>query len=52
LDQRVAHQIGQQADRHVQKEDPAPAVVVGDKAAERRPDHRREWLLVGNSGSG
>ena len=32
----------QQADRHVQVEDPAPAVVVGDVAAERRPDDRRE----------
>ncbi len=29
-------------DRHVQIEDPTPAVVVGDVTAERRPDDRRE----------
>ena len=29
------------ADRDVDEEDPAPGVVVGDPAAQRRPDHRR-----------
>ena len=32
----------EEADRDVEVEDPAPAVVVGDVAAERRPDDRRE----------
>ena len=42
LDQGAAHEEGERSDRNIQIKDPAPAVIVGDVAAERRPDHRRE----------
>ena len=38
----VAQEQGEQADGHVEIKNPAPAVVVGDVSAERRPDDRRE----------
>ena len=37
----VDDESGEQADRHVDEEDPRPAVVVGDPAAEDRPGDRR-----------
>ncbi len=36
----VGQEEGQQADRHVKKEDPAPIEVVGDVATQRRADRR------------
>ncbi len=36
------HQRQQDADRHVEQKHPAPAEIVGDPAAERRPDRRRK----------
>ena len=44
---RVFHHDGDEknrdrADRHVDEENPAPARLVGDVAAERRPQHRRD----------
>src|SRR5262245_45166966 len=38
----AAHPQREQAGGDVDVKDPAPAVVVGDVAAERRPDDRRE----------
>jgi len=38
----AAHPQREQAGGDVDVKDPAPAVVVGDVAAERRPDNRRE----------
>ena len=38
----VVDDQGEQAGRDVDEEDPFPGVVVGDVAAERRPEHRRD----------
>ena len=40
LDREVAHQVAEDADREVDEEDPAPVVVDGDVAAQRRADDR------------
>ena len=40
------------ADRHVDPEDPAPVEVGGDEAAERRPDHRADQRRHGELGHG
>ncbi len=41
-DNRAAQRQGEQSARDVQEEDPAPADMVGEITAERRPDDRRE----------
>ena len=40
--QLVDRQHRQDADRDIDKEDPAPAVVIGDPAAQRRSDNGRD----------
>ena len=40
VDREVAHQVAEEADREVDEEDPAPAVVDRDVAAQRRADDR------------
>jgi len=42
LDQRADRQKGDDADRHVDQEHPAPGVIIGDPAAQSRPDDGRE----------
>ena len=42
VDQRADQKQRDQSHRHVDQEDPVPGIVVGDPAAERRPDHRRD----------
>ena len=42
LDQNGIEKHGDDADRHVDEKDPAPGRIVGDEAAERRPEHRRD----------
>ncbi len=39
---RVTHGKREQTDRQIEVKDPAPAVVIGNVAAESWPDHRRE----------
>ena len=44
---RILHELQHRdecgdADRHIDQEHPAPGVVIGDPAAQRRPDDRRE----------
>ena len=42
LERRVDDGEGQQAQRQVDVEDPAPGELIDDEAAEQRADHRRE----------
>ncbi|ABA48951.1 200 kDa antigen p200, putative [Burkholderia pseudomallei 1710b] len=42
LDELDHRERSQHADRHVEQEHPAPREVVGDPAAERRAEHRRD----------
>nr|GFD56870.1 hypothetical protein [Tanacetum cinerariifolium] len=37
-----AYQSGEDAERHVDQEDPAPVVIVGNVAAEDRAHHRAD----------
>ncbi len=39
---RLVRKSETQRDRHVDEEDPAPVVVIGDPASQRRPDRGRE----------
>ena len=39
---RLVREEREQADRHVDEKDPAPAEIVGDPAAERGPDGGRD----------
>ena len=41
-DEQLRHDERRDADRNVDVEDPAPAVVVGQPAAEHRPENRRD----------
>ena len=42
LDQDRDQEYREHADRNVEEEDPAPGGLVGDVAAERRAEHRRD----------
>src|SRR5579864_1006887 len=50
VDKTAHHHQGNQADRKVEIKNPAPAVVVGDPSAKRRPKNRRQQNAEAESG--
>ena len=49
-DQRQCKPNADQAERHIQEEDPTPAEVCGDGPADRRSQHRRDQARQGDIG--